>query len=919
MSDGQERDASIDDLRRRILKTSALGSLGLPAMASGAADAAGGGTSRQGSTRSVQAVGADCASAEGVAFCDDWSDGNYREDPPWRKYRDEGDFSATVAETSDPDRSETVLRVSETTGGGTLGQLGWEQPRSGWDGSWQLSGRFYVADATTRLPFQAHNLFAALDPNDQQTGIRARLGVTTGDGPLRPISIGGPEIETEEETTTIPWVEDTWFDYEWTHDGEGTYELRLWEEGTDRPDEPQAVSTGEPIEHDGVAGVSVNGARRADLTFEHAAMRWTRDPTGTYYLKQGGTTEEIRPVSYEDLSIDQFYDASGSPSGQFPAEVDLLRADTSQAFLYEGPDGLSLVQVHDSTAGRDSGGALEFSYSGLPSDGSWVVKDGSERFDDYSRTATAWSWGPGRTDGGAYRDLGGEFTVTITPESVEGIDRFTVITADPDDPTSLRRIEVDESPFTISSSRGDGCTALESALETKQNDSIDPIRAAVPDQYVSSGQRVDAAARDYVEELRGRRQSGLSQVACDQYSRSIERLIDAERVTLRAVDDDVLDLIGKAASGIIQSIISIVADLIPIAGARFVRLRRAASSTVARKGDEILTTTQSRLPTRTGDDVSEIVEAAKRDIERFNAERPPSVFHEAYEDIYSNTTNGGLTALTNGAQILGTLNSEYDWISEINGLFGSIQLELETAIFQRYWFTRQEGDLLDTLVRFVETASVPEEPITYTVPLPDFIENNPLVSVPQVEFEVEVPAELRDAINGRLDTVETFVTEREETLRSICASGGGCARTPSIEESLSFGIDDMKAQIDDDSFPEQSESDRDRVVEDSIEAFDETVDVTNDVYGTLSAIELWVGLISGILALAALIIFVAAAAGGITAPVGAATLITYAGYVGVVATVLTVLRTASAAVAIDFLTATHASSTEVISNAEGNI
>jgi len=108
----------------------------------------------------------------------------------------------------------------------------------------------------------------------------------------------------------------------------------------------------------------------------------------------------------------------------------LQRDNESIVFLYDGPDGLSLVVVHGSLSGSpDNGGSATFDISGLPSGGSWAVKDdlyrndegeladtNYDRWDPSNGSATIdWTWRGDRTDGGAFRGLGSEFSITIDP------------------------------------------------------------------------------------------------------------------------------------------------------------------------------------------------------------------------------------------------------------------------------------------------------------------------------------------------------------------------------------------------------------------------------------------------------------------------------------------------------------------------
>ncbi|PSP93053.1 hypothetical protein BRC91_10705 [Halobacteriales archaeon QS_4_62_28] len=203
-----------------------------------------------------------------------------------------------------------------------------------------------------------------------------------------------------------------------------------------------------------------------------------------YVMRQGGNCTPLTAFS-SDQSVVEFYDyrvpeqdAGDNNNGGFAADPanyssngtqDLQRDNESIVFLYDGPDGLSLVIVHGSVGERDgNGGSATFNISGLPAGGSWDVKDdlyntegdradtNYDQWDIGGRSATIdWTWAGGRTDGGAFRGLGSAFSVTIDPafnedaelyeQYYEGdVDSWVVLTPDG------HRMSVDMStPLTI--------------------------------------------------------------------------------------------------------------------------------------------------------------------------------------------------------------------------------------------------------------------------------------------------------------------------------------------------------------------------------------------------------------------------------------------------------------------------------------
>ncbi|MFD1642514.1 PKD domain-containing protein [Halohasta litorea] len=204
------------------------------------------------------------------------------------------------------------------------------------------------------------------------------------------------------------------------------------------------------------------------------------DDEYTYRIEQGDQEFEVQPIQ-GDVPVEEFYDyrypyqdrenpswgRSFSSEGTIPYQQD----STSILMLYEGPNGVSLVAVHDKYHEERENGTVGSSVSweltGLPEDGEWAVidddydwrnetveKDDIHQLDADHRAGAAgndgeppedvdarlsWVWTTARTDGMAYRGLGGEdVSITIDPAFNEnsyhryGDDRRP--DEDPDDP-----------------------------------------------------------------------------------------------------------------------------------------------------------------------------------------------------------------------------------------------------------------------------------------------------------------------------------------------------------------------------------------------------------------------------------------------------------------------------------------------------
>jgi predicted ribosomally synthesized peptide with SipW-like signal peptide len=208
--------------------------------------------------------------------------------------------------------------------------------------------------------------------------------------------------------------------------------------------------------------------------------------TTVYTAVQGNTTVELQPLE-GDQTVQELYDfrlpdrydnqadndvlngatyPGTGPYYESAGTGDLQQQETSIMFLYDGPNGLSLVVVHDMAGG--DGGSATWEISDLPESGQWVVKDdlyldsdgtkASSNYDDWDVNSEPqtinWTWGGGGTDGGAFQPLGDDFSFTIDPafneespiyeEHYNGdIDEWQVLSGDRSNPDRTT-LELDE-------------------------------------------------------------------------------------------------------------------------------------------------------------------------------------------------------------------------------------------------------------------------------------------------------------------------------------------------------------------------------------------------------------------------------------------------------------------------------------------
>ena len=169
------------------------------------------------------------------------------------------------------------------------------------------------------------------------------------------------------------------------------------------------------------------------------------DEVGAFAVAQSGQCTPVVPLA-GDVPVEELYDyrvppkyggdngATGTdgPHYQSNGTTDLQAEDTTISFLYLGPNGLSLVVVHDTADNRQegSGGAVTWTVEGVQADAEWAVMDdryvrpdtgekadsNSDRWAVDGDTHTVdWTWGSAGTDGGALRTTDETLAITIRP------------------------------------------------------------------------------------------------------------------------------------------------------------------------------------------------------------------------------------------------------------------------------------------------------------------------------------------------------------------------------------------------------------------------------------------------------------------------------------------------------------------------
>jgi len=170
-------------------------------------------------------------------------------------------------------------------------------------------------------------------------------------------------------------------------------------------------------------------------------------PSLAYVVEQGGNSWVVQPLADPQSVIDYYayVDVSDVPAGPFnasSAQTDIEVSETSLLFLYHDTtaDEISIVVIHDRPEAQlgetpATGGQVSFTYTGLPAAATRVVGDDPS---EGNIPNANWAWAPCCTDGNAVEGgLNGEFSVTIAPNFISGINAWQFLSGDRFNPTRI--------------------------------------------------------------------------------------------------------------------------------------------------------------------------------------------------------------------------------------------------------------------------------------------------------------------------------------------------------------------------------------------------------------------------------------------------------------------------------------------------
>lgn len=203
-----------------------------------------------------------------ISFEDGWENGNLT-DPRWLKYEDSGKFE--IVNESGPDGGNRSLSISPEATARTQQSFRFDAP---WrtEGAIKFpslslntgfSGDFVLGNVRIGTPDQyAYDVKLEFLKEKQTDSGKAELTVPGG-------------VSSTSKSKSMYWESDTWYSYEITHDGTGTYRLSVWKADETRPTDAQMIINGDPASGPGQKGLALGagseleqGSHFAFISFE---------------------------------------------------------------------------------------------------------------------------------------------------------------------------------------------------------------------------------------------------------------------------------------------------------------------------------------------------------------------------------------------------------------------------------------------------------------------------------------------------------------------------------------------------------------------------------------------------------------------------------------------------------------------------
>lgn len=204
-----------------------------------------------------------CA-GNGSVFHDSFEDGEHT-DPLWIKTGQDGTMQVNTAYS--PENDHKALTLQENGQNSTSFTADLQQDFDIWEQSWTAKG-LYRTDSIDKTTAQIQELILNTNQNHDDQ-IHVQLGVSNHAGNDLEFRIKNEGLIDNPDGTSVNWQENTWYSWEVTHDGSGTYEGRIWEYNSGRPPNEDIQASGDTSSEIGSLSYRMNGTAGSSFQVAH--------------------------------------------------------------------------------------------------------------------------------------------------------------------------------------------------------------------------------------------------------------------------------------------------------------------------------------------------------------------------------------------------------------------------------------------------------------------------------------------------------------------------------------------------------------------------------------------------------------------------------------------------------------------------
>lgn len=204
-------------------------------------------------SRTDEQTGLTCV-GNGSIFNDGFEDGEYT-NPLWVKGQD-GNMEVVTEYSPKSESRSLLLQESGQIDTEMTSEL--QESFQLWDKSWRAEGLFKT-EALDKSTAQNYKIILNANSTHNQK-IELQIGITDSSGNNIDFKYRNEGlINNVQNAENVNWQENTWYQWEVSHDGSGNYDAKIWESANSKPANPDTEATGSTSSLNGTIRYRLDG------------------------------------------------------------------------------------------------------------------------------------------------------------------------------------------------------------------------------------------------------------------------------------------------------------------------------------------------------------------------------------------------------------------------------------------------------------------------------------------------------------------------------------------------------------------------------------------------------------------------------------------------------------------------------------